>query len=205
MTALEKTAYFLNRRDEVPNQELARQLAAAKDTTGIAEIATNLWNKNKNISSDCLKVLYEIGYIEPGLIVPYVDDFLELIAVKDNRKVWGAMIALGTIADLCPDAISERIDTVIAAFEKGSVITRLWGVRVLAKTLSKNTAVAEKVIPILTNTLNSCVPRDMPTHLESMRSILHLFEPSELQKIIETREVEMTPAQSKRLKKAMRS
>ena len=63
MSVLSRIAFFQNRRDEVPNQELARELAASKDAAGIAEIAANLWNKNRNVSSDCLKVLYEIGYM----------------------------------------------------------------------------------------------------------------------------------------------
>jgi len=34
-----------NRRDEVPNQELARELARKKDRKGIQEIVDNLANK----------------------------------------------------------------------------------------------------------------------------------------------------------------
>ena len=68
MSTLEKIAFYQNRRDEVPNQLLAKELAATKNKEGIREIAANLENKNKNVRSDCLKVLYEIGYLEPGLI-----------------------------------------------------------------------------------------------------------------------------------------
>ncbi len=79
MSVLNRLASSLNRRDEVPNQELARELASRKDKTGIREIAENLWNKNKDIQADCIKVLYEIGYIEPGLIAGYVEDFVKLL------------------------------------------------------------------------------------------------------------------------------
>ena len=75
MSALEKIAFFQNRRDEVPNQLLARELSSAQDHAGIQEIAGNLWNKNQNIRSDCLKVLRD----------------------RNNRMVWGGMIALATI------------------------------------------------------------------------------------------------------------
>jgi hypothetical protein len=78
MSALEKIAFYQNRRDEVPNQELARQLAQFRDQSGIDEIAANMANKNSNVRSDCLKVLYEIGYLDPTLIAPYVEDFLRL-------------------------------------------------------------------------------------------------------------------------------
>ena len=88
----------LGRRDEVPNQELARDLATKKDKAGIREIAENLWNKDKNIQADCIKVLYEIGYLEPKLIADYAEDFVKLLKSKNNRLVWGGMTALAEVA-----------------------------------------------------------------------------------------------------------
>ncbi len=86
MPAMDKIAYKLGRRDEVPNQQLARALAQAKDKRGIREIAGGLRDKNKSIRSDCLKVLYEIGYLNPGLIVDYVDDFLKLVGDRSRYR-----------------------------------------------------------------------------------------------------------------------
>ena len=48
MSIINRLANSLCRRDEVPNQELARDLAAKKDKKGIREIAENLWNKDRN-------------------------------------------------------------------------------------------------------------------------------------------------------------
>ncbi|MBI5290319.1 MAG: hypothetical protein HY872_00390 [Chloroflexi bacterium] len=90
MTVLNRIAYFQNRRDEVPNQELAGELAATKNKKGIKEIAVNLWSDNRNVQSNCLKVLYEIGYLEPALIADYADDFLRLLQNRNNRLVWGS-------------------------------------------------------------------------------------------------------------------
>lgn len=204
MTALEKIAFYLNRRDEVPNVELAHQLAAKQDKAGIAEIAENLTNKNKAVCSDCLKVLYEIGYLKPELISPYVKEFLSLLVSKDNRKVWGGMIALATISDLKSGEISNQIDMVIEAFRTGSLITRVWGVRVFAKTLSGNPTLATKINPILKENLQSCLARDIPIHLESMLPISSLVNSSEYQEIVERREKEMTPSQVSRLKKVQK-
>src|SRR2546422_884291 len=100
MSALEKIASMQGRRDEVPNQELAKELAAKADRKGIKEIADNLWNKDKNIQADCIKVLYEIGYLKPELIGGYVSDFVKLLSSKNNRLVWGAMTALTTVAEI---------------------------------------------------------------------------------------------------------
>lgn len=47
MSAFNRIAYHQNRRDEVPNQQLARALSAARDRKGIREIAAGLWEKNR--------------------------------------------------------------------------------------------------------------------------------------------------------------
>jgi hypothetical protein len=204
MSTLNQISFYQERRDEVPNQELAGKLAASKDIAGINEIAENLWNKNRNIQSDCLKVLYEIGYIDPDLIVDYVDDFLKLLRSKYNRMVWGAMIALGTIAAKCPDKIWTSIDDVIHTIDQGTVITVVWGIKVLAAVAAANENYSRKIFPILIDQLQKCIPRDVPTHAESMLSAVDASHQPEFLAVLATRQPEMSPAQLTRLKKVIR-
>ena len=204
MSALEKISFFQNRRDEIPNQNLARQLAQTRDQAGIAEIDANLTNENKNVRSDCLKVLYEIGYLDPALIAPHVEDFLRLLGSRDNRMVWGAMIALGNIVDLCPDEIWAKIDIVLSTVEDGSVITVLWGVRVMAKTAVANPVYSFKIFPFLTSILKTCTPRDIPTHAESMLPAVHRDNLDQFKAVILQRQPELSPAQLSRMKKVLR-
>ena len=112
MSILEKISSAQNRRDEIPNQELAKELASKNDRESIEEIAKNLWNKDKNIQRDCIKVLYEIGYINPKIVSDYVNDYLKLLSNKNNNLVWGGMIALSVIADLRPAEIFEHVDLI---------------------------------------------------------------------------------------------
>ena len=56
MSVLDKLAHSLGHRDEVPNQELARELAAKKDKKGISEIVESLWNKDQNIQTPAPRV-----------------------------------------------------------------------------------------------------------------------------------------------------
>ena len=109
MSVLNRIAYFQGRRDEVPNQELARDLAASEDRAGIREIAENLWNREPNVRSDCLKVLYEIGYLKPELVAPYAGDFLKLLGSRNNRLVWGGMIGLSTVAGIAADELYPHV------------------------------------------------------------------------------------------------
>lgn len=201
MPVLNKIAYFRNRRDEVPNQELARELAEKKDRKGIQEIARNLWNKNKNIRSDCLKVLYEIGYINPELIADYVGEFLKLLKDKNNRMVWGAMIGLATIADKRPKEIWQQIDDVIIVINKGSLIPVVWAVKTLARVAATDEKYRQKLFPILMQHLKNCIPRDVPTYAESILCAIDKSNQEEFLAVLEARWVELKPYQLARLKR----
>ena len=168
MSVLGKIAFYRNRRDEVPNQELAKELAETENREGIREITQNLWHKNKSVQSDCLKVLYEIGYLKPDLISEYVNDFLKLLKSKNNRMVWGAMIGLATIAEIKSKEIWVHINDVVNAVEQGSLITVVWGVKTLARVASTDKKYNEFIFPILIGHLKNSIPRDVPLHAESI-------------------------------------
>ena len=205
MSVLNQIALYQERRDEVPNQELAHKLAAAKDKAGIQEIAENLWNKNKNVQSDCLKVLYEIGYIDPDLIADYVEDFLKLLNSKNNRMVWGAMIALGTIAAKRPHEIWAHIDDVIHVVDQGTLITVVWGIRVLAAVAAADEEYSQKLSPILLAQLQKCIPRDVPTHADSMLCAVNAINQQEFLAVLTARQPEMSASQLARLKRVVRT
>jgi len=205
MTALEKIAYFRKRRDEVPNQELARELAQTKDHKGIREIADNLWHKNKSVRSDCLKVLYEIGYTNPELIEGYVDDFLKLLTDKENRMIWGAMIGLANIAELRPKEIGKQIDAVTTAIEKGTLITFVWGIKTVARISAADKSLKKKLFPFLMDQLNQCMARDLPLHAESILCAVDKNNKKEFIAVLESRQNKLTPPQLKRLKKAIKA
>jgi hypothetical protein len=204
MTVLEKIAFYQNIRNELPNQELARELADSEDHHGIAEIAAHLWDKNKNVRSDCLKVLYEIGYLKPKLLVAYTPNFLKLLDDKENRMVWGALIALATVADQRPHEIWQHIDTVIRVTAQGTVISVVWGIRAIAKVAAADPTYKTRLFPILLEHVRKCIPRDVPTHAESILCAVDATNKADLLALLESRKVEMTPAQLNRLKKVMR-
>ena len=204
MSVLNKIAFYQNRRDEVPNQELARELAESRNKAGIREIAENLGHKNQNVQSDCLKVLYEVGYLAPELIADYVDDFLALLKHKNNRMVWGGMIALATIADLKPKAIWGNVDMVISTIDHGTLITLVWGVKTLAKVAAADEQYRQKLFPILLKYLKTCIPRDVPTHAESMLCAVDQNNRQEFLLVLESRQSEMTSSQLARLRKVKR-
>lgn len=204
MSVLNKIAYFQNRRDEMPNKELARELAESLNREGIQEIAENLQNKNKNVRSDCLKVLYEIGYINSELIAAYVEDFLMLLKSTNNRMVWGGMIGLSCIAEIRSQDIFEHIDDVITAVDQGTLITKVAGVKTLSKVASAKMRYRRKIFPFLIEQLKKCLPRDVPLHAKSILCTIDEDDKDEFISVIISRQEEMSSSQLARVKKVLR-
>ena len=204
MSVLNRIAYLQNRRDEVPNQELARELAEAKDHAGIREIADNLWNRDKNIQADCIKVLYEIGYIDPSLIADYSEDFLKLLRSRNNRLVWGGMTALSTIAETRADFIHAHLKEILEAMDAGSVITVDNAVKTLALAASKE-AYRAVIFPHLLEHLRKCHPKDVPQHSEKSQPAVDARNKEEFIAVLEKRMEDLSASQMTRVKKVIKA
>ncbi|KAF0111377.1 MAG: hypothetical protein FD147_984 [Chloroflexi bacterium] len=204
MSVLSRIAFYQERRDEVPNQELAHELASTKNTEGIMEIAEHLWDKNTDIRSDCLKVVYEIGYIDPELIAPYVEDFLKLLISKQNRLVWGAMIALTTIASQNAPKLFEKRTKIIKAMDQGSVITIDNGIKVLAAVAAFNVEFQKELFPYLREHLRKCRTKEVPQHAESILVCVNETNKEEFLSVLRQRLPDMIPSQAVRIRKILK-
>ncbi|MGC1377372.1 MAG: hypothetical protein WA821_14165 [Anaerolineales bacterium] len=204
MPVLNRIAHFQNRRDEVPNQELARDLAAQKDAAGIREIAENLWSKDKNVRADCIKVLYEIGYIDPSLVAEYVEDFIKLLKSSSNRLVWGGMIALGTVAQLKADAVYAHLAEIRRAMDAGSVITMDNGVQTLARTASQDEQYNQVIFPYLLDHLKTCRPKDVAQHAEKTLPAVNAVNKAEFISALEKRMADLSGSGLARVKKVIK-
>jgi hypothetical protein len=185
MSILNKIAFYQDRRDEVPNQELAHELARTRNATDIREIADNLWNKEPNIQSNCLKVLYELGYLAPELIAGYVDDFIRLLQHRNNRMVWGGMIALSTIAGLQADKIFPHVDKIIKTMEAGSIITKDAGIKTLTEIAARKDEYHRRIAPFLLERLANSRPVDAPRYAENILMAIRDSDKAEFIKTIE--------------------
>src|SRR3954471_17872352 len=105
MSIINQLSTSLHRRDESPNQELAKKVVKSNDSKAVKELVENLRHKDKNIQGDCIKVLYEIGVERPDMIANHLNEFAALLESKNNRLVWGAMTALDYITQQAPEAI----------------------------------------------------------------------------------------------------
>ena len=204
MSTLDRIAYFQDRRDEVPNQELAQDLAARKDRKGIREIAGNLWNQERNVQSDCLKVLYEIGYLDPALVADYADDFLKLLESRNNRMVWGGMIALSTIASLRADILFPHVSLIKKVMEKGTIITLDAGIKTLAGIASQKDTYSAAIFPYLLDHLKTCRPMDLPRHAGQIFIVVNEANKKGFIKVLEKRAQGLSGSGLVRLQKVIK-
>jgi hypothetical protein len=201
---IEKLAYSLGRNDEKANIDLALELIKSKNRKGIKEIIEGLNHKTEQIANDCIKVLYEIGEKEPALVSDYVDVFIKLLNSRNNRLVWGAMTALSKITPLKPQEVFNSLDTVIKAYEKGSVITVDSSITVFA-CLAKAGSKYEKIIfPIIIKHLSECRPKEVGQHSERAFICVSKNNADVFKKILLKRRDSLTDPQKKRVDKLLK-
>ncbi|MCD4677993.1 MAG: hypothetical protein K8S18_18670 [Desulfobacula sp.] len=204
MSVLEQLSCNKGTRSEVPNQELAKQLVEKHDLQGINEIAQNLWHKDKKIQASCIKVLYEIGYLQPELIEGFVEDYLQCLTSRNNRLVWSGMIALSTIAHLRPEEIYSKVAMVKKALEKGSVITIDRGMITLANVAAASDKFNTALFPYLLKCLETCRPKSVAQYSESVSIAVNKHNKPLFIKTIEKRKDDLNPPALKRVEKLIK-
>ena len=202
-SVLEKIAYLQGRRDEVPNQQLAAELVEDKNRAGIQEIVGGLHHEDQHIQADCLKVLYEIAYRDPALVANYVEDFIGLLSSRNNRLVWGAMIALATVAKLKSSVIGTHLNEVLSAMKNGSVITKDNGVSVLAAVATQEPLLKNQITGFLIQHLKDCRAKDIPQHAERMLEAIDSSNGAKFADVLKARLRELNESQRKRVQKVI--
>lgn len=169
MPVLDQLASSLNFRGSEPNKLLARQIADNRDAAAIKELVANL--HNKAVQSDCIKVLYEAGEINPELISGYARDFIALLDNKNNRMQWGAMTALDLITTENADLVFRSLGKIVAVAEKGSVITKDHCAGILIK-LCAIENYTDDAFALLIELLQSCPGNQVPMYAEQALPVI---------------------------------
>ncbi|MGZ4158967.1 MAG: hypothetical protein ACXVED_18140, partial [Bacteroidia bacterium] len=127
---------------------------------------------NKNIQSDCIKTLYEIGEQKSELISEHYKEFIQLLSNKNNRLVWGAMTAVDTITLHHPKEIYSTLPVLIDIADKGSVITTDHLVNILIK-LGSIKQYSENIFPLLIEQLKKAPTNQLPAYAEKSIPIIN--------------------------------
>lgn len=186
------------------NIELAKTIASAKNKQAIDDLVQGLALNDKKIQSDCIKVLYEIGYIEPALICGHLPVFIALLNTNNNRLIWGSMTAIATITHIAHIEIFKHLTVIMEAIKKGSVITIDSGVIVLAQ-LNTYEAYFQSTDPLLADLLRRCPIKQLPLYMERSVKSINKQNKEIYANIIQTRMHECEKeTQVKRLRKLLK-
>ncbi|MCL2129414.1 MAG: hypothetical protein FWH35_03570 [Treponema sp.] len=202
---LEKLAYSLGRNDEDLNIALAKELAKAKNKKGIKEMVDGLKNPKEQIANDCIKVLYETAYISPELISEHINDFIQILKSRNNRLVWGSMIALSKIISYNPEEAFNNLDIILRAYEKGSTITRDNSISVFAELVKAGKKYDNKVFPIIIKHLEKCRPKEVGQHAERAFVCINKNNSQIFKETLLKRHGSLTDAQKKRVDKLLKN
>jgi len=203
MSVLDRIAAAQGRRDEALNRGLARDLAERGDQEGIHELIANLHHADQNVRSDCIKTLYEVGYLKPELIADYAGEFVRLLRDRNNRMVWGAMLALATIAPLRAGELYPHRQRIQEALAEGSVITVDNGVKVLAALAAADDAYRAELLPYLFHHLQTCRPKDVPQHAEAIVQAIAVAHADAFIAVLEHRLANMSASQATRVQRVI--
>ncbi|MCD4792933.1 MAG: hypothetical protein K8R54_06860 [Bacteroidales bacterium] len=204
MSILKLLSSSIGRKDKEQNKKLAAEIANQENIEAIKELIANLNSNDKNIQSDCIDTLYEVGYRKPELIADYHNDFFKLLDSKNNRLVWGGMIALSTITDLKHKEVFEVLDKIMIITDTGSVITIDNGVKILIK-LTKHSEYFETTNNLLMKQLLKCPIKQLPMYSERALECITDKNKSEFVHLLENRFPECEKeSQKKRLEKILK-
>ncbi len=164
-SVIKKLSSTTGKRSKAVHKGFAQDIAAQNDIESIRELVGLLASRDRNIQSDVIEVLYETGYLKPDLISDHHAIFSELLSHKNNRLVWGAMIALSCISKTAPEIVFASLPMIQKAVDNGTVITKDAGVAVYA-----NLATVKKqrsdVLPLLFNELRKCPDKQLAQYAE---------------------------------------
>jgi hypothetical protein len=201
---LNRLGYLQTRRDRTPNLDLARDLAARDDTAGIREIAENMWNDNKNIHSDCMHVMYEIGRVDPHLITPYAVDFIKFLKSKHQNMVQGAITALSEISKVNPEFIFKNLAEIKRISETDSDTSVEKSISALTYTAAADVEYSKSIFPYLLQHLLDCHHKQLPERAEKILPAVNENNKDEFIKTLKKRLESLSGSDFTRLKKIIR-
>jgi hypothetical protein len=201
---LDMLASVSGKREQALNIELAEKIASSNDAKALNVLCDGLQHKTKTIRHDCVKVLYEIAELNPGLTSPSANTFITLLTNKDNRMQWGAMTALSAMVNEIPEFIYKNLTTIIAIADTGTVITKDHAVKILVA-LSAHKKYETIAMPLLLEQILASPNNQLPSYAEQAQLVIQDSYKERFIRILKERLPEVTPdSKKKRVEKVLR-
>ena len=177
-------------------------LTATIDSVYSAELLNSVAIKNSGKVKAHIKI--DTGFGRYGFLPGEETKIKEVILKsKNNRLVWGSMIALDTITLINPKEVYDLLPIIISTIDNGSVISIDHGVGIIAQ-LTSIEAYAETTFPLLIEQLKKCPAKQLPMYAEKSMIAINLANQNQFVDLIESRISEMDrDSQKQRLNKVI--
>lgn len=171
MSIITKLATNVGRRDEAPNIALAKSIAAQRDVDAVSELVEILQRAHRDLQSDAIKTLYEIGYCVPELLSPHAAVFLLFLQHPFNRLVWGSMRALHVLTPLMPDFIYQHLGEILTAADRSTVVAKDCAAGILTL-LVQHAPHKNEASELLLDLIRQSPENQFPTYAENAAAVL---------------------------------
>ena len=188
------------RRDQGPNRSFAKELAISRDGTSVKKIADLLAaGQGRKLENDMLLCLASLSELAPDLLKPHAGLLIGFLNSKNNRAIWGAMIALSNIAPIIRPLLYKNLPLILDAMDKGTVVTRDHGFVILLH-LYEDINYQDDAFGLISEQLNSAPDNQLGQYAEKFIKIASTMHIATALEILENRSRELEkPSHKKRI------
>ncbi|MBV6642765.1 MAG: hypothetical protein KI791_18750 [Cyclobacteriaceae bacterium] len=181
------------RKDQQPNIELGKEIAASANIQAIAEIKGLLKDEKTptEIVADLLKTLESIGESTPALITDFYLEVRKFLDHKENYLVWRAMCVLALIGPYNRDLVFHDLSKILIIMDHGSVITRDHGINLLIDLYTER-KYKEDITPLLEEQILKAPDNQLGQYAEKWMKVLTSSDAQKLLNILNQRQPELT-------------
>lgn len=114
------------------------------------ELARDLSGSSRRARQDAAAVFAQIAKVDPEILVPYIDDFIDALKRPEVQTRWESLEVLTTLVPLASKSCDKAlVDAETALFDEENGFVRLAALRFLCKLGATTAMRSEKVWPLL--------------------------------------------------------
>ncbi|MEM9341220.1 MAG: hypothetical protein AAGA66_20995 [Bacteroidota bacterium] len=173
------------RRDQALNRQLALEIASSQDEGMLQELLLLFDTATeKRLLMEAILTIAYISEINPQLVASKVDFLIHQLNHQVSRVRWGSMMALSHLVTLHPEQIFQHVPEILTCMEKGSVVGRDYGFRILV-TLYTYDHYAEDLFLIILEQLSGAPSNQLGQYTERLTFVLRGRHQPELIRVLE--------------------
>lgn len=114
------------------------------------ELVADLSGSSRRARQDAAAVFAQIAKVDPEILVPYIDDFIDALKRPEPQTRWESLEVLTTLVPLASKSCDKALaDAETALFDEENGFVRLAALRFLCKLGATTAMRSEKVWPLL--------------------------------------------------------